>query len=194
MGKTRFGGLAVSGAVGETFPGRCRFRLLPRNFAGSLLSLPKTIGWTKRRKRMKRSLALLLLPLAFCGCASWYACPAEAPVAAAPAPPAVAEPATPAPKPEPAHPKPPAKVGAYSEQIAIDPEQRDVFVEATKESEARALRPLTVATQVVAGLNYDFRCVSADGLRRYSVVIHRPLPQTGETPRVVSIRELSATD
>ena len=89
-------------------------------------------------------------------------------------------------------PSPPSP--AYSEHIAPDPEQRDVFTAATRDSEARNLRPLTVATQVVNGLNYDFRCVSEDGRRRYSVIIHRPLPQSGEEPRIVSIRELSATD
>lgn len=139
---------------------------------------------------MKRSLTLLLLPLLLGGCASW--CPfADEPETPTPAP--AAQPTvTPEPKAEP--PSPPPKVGAYSEHIAPDPEQRDVFTAATRDSEARNLRPLTVATQVVNGLNYDFRCVSEDGRRRYSVIIHRPLPQSGEEPRIVSIRELSATD
>lgn len=143
---------------------------------------------------MKRSLPLFFLPLLLGGCV-WHCVdgPAETPVAAGPA---QEQPAKPGPeaKHEPPKPPKPVKVGAYSEHIAPDPEQRDVFAAATRGSEARNLRPLTVATQIVNGLNYDFRCVSEDGRRRYSVIIHRPLPQSGEAPRVVSIRELSATD
>lgn len=148
-----------------------------------------------------RSLPLLPLALTLCGCAAL--CPradqapepaectpaSEAP-AAQPAPEApAAQPATAAPAPE-AQPAP----GAYSAQAALDPEQRDVYTAATRDSEARTLRPRTVAVQVVNGLNYDFRCLSEDGRRRYSVIIHRPLPQSGQDPRVISIRELPDAD
>ncbi len=150
---------------------------------------------------MKRILSLVAIPFALVGlggCAllSPGAAAPEPQTAPVPAPAPVAAPSPEAPTaPEAAKPEPPAVTpGAYSEQIALDPEQRDVFLAATRDSEARNLRPLTVATQVVAGLNYDFRCVSEDGRRRYAVIIHRPLPQTGEPPRVVSLRELSATD
>ena len=78
-------------------------------------------------------------------------------------------------------------------EAALDPEQRDVYAAATRDSEAHTLRPRTVAVQVVNGLNYDFRCLGEDG-RRYSVIIHRPLPQSGQGPRVISIRELPAVD
>ena len=146
-----------------------------------------------------RSLPLLLLALTLCGCAAL--CPradqAPEPAECTPAPEApAAQPATAAPAAQPASEAPAAQPapGAYSAQAALDPEQRDVYTAATRDSEARTLRPRTVAVQVVNGLNYDFRCLSEDGRRRYSVIIHRPLPQSGQDPRVISIRELPDAD
>ena len=143
-----------------------------------------------------RSLPLLLLALTLCGCAAL--CPradqAPEPAECTPASEApAAQPATAAPAAQPASEAQPAP-GAYSAQAALDPEQRDVYTAATRDSEARTLRPRTVAVQVVNGLNYDFRCLSEDGRRRYSVIIHRPLPQSGQDPRVISIRELPDAD
>ncbi len=108
-------------------------------------------------------LALLSFPLLVSGCR------------------AVAEP--------PAAPVPARPVGGYSEFLAPEPEQRDVFAKATRGTEAEAFRPQSVATQVVAGTNYDFLCVAPDGLRTFHVLVFRPLPHTGEPPRLVSVRE-----
>lgn len=80
-------------------------------------------------------------------------------------------------------------VGAFSDFLAPEPEQRDVFAKATKGTEAESLRPEAVATQVVSGTNYDFRCVSPDGRRTFSVRIFRPLPHTGQAPRLISVHE-----
>lgn len=80
-------------------------------------------------------------------------------------------------------------VGAFSDFLAPEPEQRDVFAKATKGTEAESLRPEAVATQVVVGTNYDFRCVSSDGHRTFGVRIFRPLPHTGQAPRLISVRE-----
>ncbi len=147
-----------------------------------------------------RSLPLLPLALTLCGCAALCPradqapepaqCPAPA-EAETPAPETTAQPPATAPAPEP---QPVPAPGAYSAQAALDPEQRDVYTAATRDSEARTLRPRTVAVQVVNGLNYDFRCLSEDGRRRYSVIIHRPLPHSGQAPRVISIRELPDAD
>lgn len=84
---------------------------------------------------------------------------------------------------------PAPRVGAYADFLPPEPEQRDVFAKATQGTDAATLRPEAVATQVVAGTNYHFRCVTPDGRRTYSVFIFRPLPHTGQPPRLTSIRE-----
>lgn len=82
------------------------------------------------------------------------------------------------------------RVGGYSEFLAPEPEQRDVFAQATQGTQAEKLRPQSVATQVVAGTNYDFLCVAPDGHQTFHVLIFRPLPHTGEPPRLISVREV----
>ena len=146
---------------------------------------------------MRSPLFLLPIALALGGCAALCPVPDEAPAPAeVPAPverPVEAEPQAPVQEAPAAQDVPVPAPGAYSAQAALDPEQRDVYAAATRDSEAHTLRPRTVAVQVVNGLNYDFRCLGEDG-RRYSVIIHRPLPQSGQGPRVISIRELPAVD
>ena len=86
----------------------------------------------------------------------------------------------------------PALVGAYSDYQVLDPEHRDVFSAATRGTKAQNLRPQSVAIQVVNGLNYKYLCTSEDGRTRYAVVIHRPLPHSGEPSSLVSVDELPA--
>lgn len=146
---------------------------------------------------MRSPLFLLPIALTLCGCAALCPVPDEAPapaeVSAPVERPVEAEPQAPVQEAPAAQDVPVPAPGAYSAQAALDPEQRDVYAAATRDSEAHTLRPRTVAVQVVNGLNYDFRCLGEDG-RRYSVIIHRPLPQSGQGPRVISIRELPAVD
>ena len=85
-----------------------------------------------------------------------------------------------------------ALVGAYSDYQVLDPEHRDVFAAATRGTKAQNLRPQSVATQVVNGLNYKYLCTSEDGRTRYAVIIHRPLPHSGEPSSLVSVDELPA--
>ena len=145
----------------------------------------------------------LAAALALTGCATFVPDPATPP-AADPTPaeaiPAPAADPTPTPPTEatPTHTatdfipvaQPTPAVGAYSDYTVLDPEKRDVFTAATRGTKAQNLRPVAVATQVVNGLNYDFRCKSEDGRYRYSVIIHRPLPKSGEPSRLISITEL----
>ena len=86
----------------------------------------------------------------------------------------------------------PALVGAYSDYQVLDPEHRDVFSAATRGTKAQNLRPQSVAIQVVNGLNYKYLCTSEDGRTRYAVIIHRPLPHSGEPSSLVSVDELPA--
>ncbi len=85
-----------------------------------------------------------------------------------------------------------AIVGAYSDYQVLDPEHRDVFSAATRGTKAQNLRPQSVAIQVVNGLNYKYLCTSEDGRTRYAVIIHRPLPHSGEPSSLVSVDELPA--
>lgn len=85
-----------------------------------------------------------------------------------------------------------ALVGAYSDYQVLDPEHRDVFTAATRGTKAQNLRPQSVAIQVVNGLNYKYLCTSEDGRTRYAVIIHRPLPHTGEPSKLISVNELPA--
>ena len=63
---------------------------------------------------------------------------------------------------------------------------------ATRGTKAQNLRPQSVAIQVVNGLNYKYLCTSEDGRTRYAVIIHRPLPHSGEPSSLVSVDELPA--
>lgn len=85
-----------------------------------------------------------------------------------------------------------ARLGAYSDYQVLDPEHRDVFSAATRGTKAQNLRPQSVAIQVVNGLNYKYLCTSEDGRTRYAVIIHRPLPHSGEPSSLVSVDELPA--
>lgn len=68
--------------------------------------------------------------------------------------------------------------GGYTEQRAIAPDELEMFKKLTSSS-AMVFSPISVATQVVAGLNYKFLCKCCDATGRTStlceIVIYRPL-------------------
>lgn len=75
--------------------------------------------------------------------------------------------------------------GGYTQYRTLDEEDMKLF-EATYKGEI-TLEPFEVATQVVAGTNYRFRC--RDSKRKvYVVVIFQPLPGHGEA-EMVSVTE-----
>ncbi len=77
--------------------------------------------------------------------------------------------------------------GGYTEQREPTQEEIDMFRKATAD-QGMSLTPLSVATQVVAGLNYRFWCRfrKSDESGNCWVVIFKPLPGQGN-PRVTSI-------
>jgi len=67
--------------------------------------------------------------------------------------------------------------GGYTQYRALDEEDMKLFKETYKGE--ISLEPFEVATQVVAGTNYRFRC--RDSKRKvYVVVIFQPLPGRGD--------------
>ncbi len=75
--------------------------------------------------------------------------------------------------------------GAYSDYEKVTDEDVEFFNQNYKGDVA--LTPKKVAKQVVAGLNYSFKCKGEDG--KYEVVIYEPLPGQGE-PTVSSVTKL----
>lgn len=74
-------------------------------------------------------------------------------------------------------------VGAYSKYVKPTAEELALFA-AVYQGEP-SLTPVEVASQVVAGVNYSFRCKSTDGTK-YEVKIFQPLPGQGN-PRLISV-------
>lgn len=68
-------------------------------------------------------------------------------------------------------------VGAYSNNRELQAEDIKVFE--TTYSFGAKLKPQSVATQVVAGLNYSFICTN-DSDKAVKIVIFKPLPNQGE--------------
>lgn len=84
--------------------------------------------------------------------------------------------------------------GGYSEVREPDEDEYRMFREVTDKMEGLTFTPLTVQTQVVAGINYKFYCRFCDGSEEYSpghcyLTIYKPLPGQGE-PAVTSIEKL----
>ena len=84
--------------------------------------------------------------------------------------------------------------GGYSETREPDVEEYDLFRELTDKMDGMSFTPLTVQTQVVAGVNYKFYCRFSDGSEEYSpghcyLTIYKPLPGQGE-PSITSIEKL----
>ena len=79
-------------------------------------------------------------------------------------------------------------MGGYSEQRPLTAEDSAVFAAATKDYGYLSLKPLSVSTQVVAGINYLFTCeMKAFGgpATETKVKIFRPLPGRGEPELIV---------
>jgi hypothetical protein len=79
-------------------------------------------------------------------------------------------------------------MGGFSEQRPLNAEDSAVFVAATKDYAYLSLKPLSVSTQVVAGMNYLFVCeMKAFGgpAVQTNVKIFKPLPDRGEPELIV---------
>ena len=79
-------------------------------------------------------------------------------------------------------------LGGYSEQRPLTAEDSAAFAEATKDYAYLSLKPLSVATQVVAGTNYLFVCeMNAFGgpAVQTNVKIFKPLPGKGAAELIV---------
>ena len=79
-------------------------------------------------------------------------------------------------------------LGGYSEQRPLTAEDSAVFAEATKDYAYLSLKPLSVATQIVAGTNYLFVCeMKAFGgpATQTNVKIFKPLPGRGAAELIV---------
>ena len=79
-------------------------------------------------------------------------------------------------------------MGGYSEQRPLTPEDSAVFAAATKDYAYLNLTPLSVSTQVVAGMNYLFLCeMKAFGgaAVQTNVKVFKPLPGRGEPELIV---------
>ena len=75
-------------------------------------------------------------------------------------------------------------VGGFSEQRPLTAEDSAAFAEGTKDYAYLNLKPLSVSSQVVAGMNYIFVCeMKAFGgpAEQANVRIFKPLPGRGET-------------
>ena len=80
-------------------------------------------------------------------------------------------------------------VGAYGEPRELDDHDREVFAKATEPYAYLHLNPVSVRTQVVAGINYLFECETTgpDGeASKAEVRIFAPLPGRGD-PEVLSV-------
>lgn len=79
-------------------------------------------------------------------------------------------------------------LGGYSEQRPLTAEDSAAFAEATKDYAYLSLKPLSVATQIVAGTNYLFVCeMKAFGgpATQTNVKIFKPLPGRGAAELIV---------
>lgn len=79
-------------------------------------------------------------------------------------------------------------MGGFSEQRPLTAEDSAVFTAATKDYAYLGLKPLSVSTQVVAGMNYLFVCeMKAFGgpATQTNVKIFKPLPGRGEPELIV---------
>ena len=86
------------------------------------------------------------------------------------------------------------KVGGYTDEREPSDEEYQMFREVTETMEGMSFTPLTVQTQVVAGINYRFYCRFSDGSEENNpghcwLTIYKPLPGQGE-PKVTSIEKV----
>ena len=83
--------------------------------------------------------------------------------------------------------KEPQMTGAYTQGKKLSKEERELF-ENTYKGE-KDLTPLSVSTQVVAGINYKYICQDKEG-KKYKVVIYKKLPAYGGEAEVTSVEPL----
>ena len=84
--------------------------------------------------------------------------------------------------------------GGYTEEREPSEEEYQLFRTVTDSMEGMSFTPLTVQTQVVAGINYRFYCRFSDGSEEYSpghcwLTIYKPLPGQDE-PKVTSLEKV----
>ena len=84
--------------------------------------------------------------------------------------------------------------GGYTGEREPNDEEYQLFREVTDTMEGMTFTPLTVRTQVVAGINYRFYCRFSDGSEENNpshcwLTIYKPLPGQGE-PKVTSIEKV----
>lgn len=86
-------------------------------------------------------------------------------------------------------------VGGYSKPHNLSDEEQIIFEQATNSLQGVEYKPINVATQIVAGVNYRFLCKARrvdengkKGKRFYAViVVHKPL--SGGELRILSIEK-----
>lgn len=89
-------------------------------------------------------------------------------------------------------------VGGYSKPRNLTDEDIALFEQATAQLQGVEYKPMNVATQIVAGVNYRYLCKARridesgkKGKRFYAaIVVHKPLAGQGE-PRILSIEKQS---
>lgn len=74
------------------------------------------------------------------------------------------------------------QVGGYTNQRKITDEELVLFKDVTVGTEYETYIPITVATQIVAGTNLQYKC---DNGR--VITVHKPLPHQGK-PRIVEVK------
>lgn len=84
--------------------------------------------------------------------------------------------------------------GGYTEGREPSDEEYQLFREVTDTLQGMTLTPLSVQTQVVAGINYKFYCRCSDSNAESNpshcwLTIYKPLPGQGE-PKVTSIEKV----
>ena len=82
-------------------------------------------------------------------------------------------------------------VGGYTHDRRLTDQERQLFDTAVASIDDVKYKPMSVATQVVAGTNYRFICKARETKKRGKhfdavIVIYKPLPGQGE-PRITSI-------
>lgn len=91
-------------------------------------------------------------------------------------------------------PTPARTVGSYTEQRALTQDERDLFERVTRELAGVKYTPESVATQIVAGVNYRFIC-KAETITwepetyQAQITVYQPLPGQG-APKITEIKRL----
>ncbi|MEG2725272.1 MAG: hypothetical protein RR982_05415 [Kiritimatiellia bacterium] len=74
---------------------------------------------------------------------------------------------------------PPMLCGGYTEFRTLETDDVARFSQVTLGTRYEAWKPLQVASQVVAGMNYRFLCKDTEG-KTVTLIIFQPLPGRGE--------------